>query len=159
MKILNLLLIAVILIVSQGLNAQTNNPIVNDSIQYELKLSKSIFSKGESIVITVVSKNISNTAIKKWIDGGNYPIGAELKLKNSTGESMIQDYIPSKYQSPSLRLYTREEMEKMESTISPSGEFSKDYKLKSFVLLKKALTKGKYEMSYGNAKQIKFEIK
>lgn len=161
MKILNLLLTALILFMFQGLNSQTNSPTENDSIQYELKLSKLNFAASEPIIITIVTKNISNTEIKKWIDGGNHPIGAMLKLENSNGESMIEDYIPS-IKSSNIKdyiLYTKEEVEKMKFTILPNEEFSKDYKLRSFVLLKKTFTKGKYQMSFGNSKPIKFEIK
>lgn len=126
-----------------------------DSIQYEIKLDKQIYSITESIVVTIVAKNISPKEIKIWIDGGDYPVGTELNLLNAKGESIVLQH----WSYMSSQAYSLEEVENLKTTIPPKQEFKKEYNLLSIVQLKKSLTKGTYEVRYNNAAPIKFEIK
>ena len=59
----------------------------------------------------------------------------------------------------SSQTYLDEEVDKMKNKIMPGDEFRKKYNLLNIVILRKKLSKGKYELRYGNAVPIQFEIK
>jgi hypothetical protein len=114
-----------------------------------------MYSVDEPINITIVAKNITNKAVRLWIDAGNYPTGTELTLLDAMGESMVKQH----WAFLSSQVYTTEESEQFKTTILPQEEFKKEYKLLSIIQLNKNLTKGVYKLSYNNAPPITFEIK
>lgn len=126
-----------------------------DSIQYTLKLNKSIYSINDTIELTLIVKNKTEHDINLWIETNNSLVGKELKLINSNHESMINQY----WVSSSSWIYDLDEIEEMKTKISPYSEFKKEIRLRQIVELKSSFGKGVYQLSYLNSKPLKFEVK
>ena len=105
-------------------------------------MPQSVFAQNESIAITLIAKNITNSEIRIWIDGGNYPTGTELKLTDSVGKSMVRQH----WSYMSSQFYSIEQADKMKTKILPNQDFKKEFMVLNILQLNRKLTKGKYEL-------------
>lgn len=141
--------------VEKTVSSQNQFQQSNDSIQFQISTDKVIYSPQESIKVTIRAKNTTDHLLKIWIDGGDYPIGTDLKLFNAQGNSMVEQY----WSFLSSNAYFAEEVEALETMLKPGQEFKKTYRLDAIVRLKEELISGTYCLKFLNSSPYTFQVK